>query len=323
MTVFWAWIGLAIGTTVGAAVVWKLTRARRRLARASANAVRESSLAESRALTAAAELRTRERRAELEQESDGDLTRDRAELDDYAEEVDAREEVLAAREVDVEELQADVDAKKEGVRRAREEVNRLESEYEASRPVILAQLEERAGTTSGEVLDQLVSDRSDKAKHRAQMRLRQSEEEQSAEAASDATRLMAIAIDRYAGVSHLERIQNAIPILEARTLEAFVDSAGPAHTAFSEEIGCDLVCDLEAGTATVRGDDPLAREVARRVLRQISNRSVHEPDRIRSIAKQVKGEVDRAVQNAGGKAIRTLGLERVHPDILHLVGRLK
>ncbi|MEE8408229.1 MAG: HDIG domain-containing metalloprotein, partial [Myxococcota bacterium] len=96
-----------------------------------------------------------------------------------------------------------------------------------------------------------------------------------------------------------------------------------AHTAFSEEIGCDLACDVDAGTATVRGDDPLAREVARRVLRQIVNRSIHAPDRIRSIAKQVKGEVDREVQNAGRKAIRMLGIQRVHPDIMHLVGRLK
>jgi ribonuclease Y len=73
----------------------------------------------------------------------------------------------------------------------------------------------------------------------------------------------------------------------------------------------------------VRGDDPLARELARRVLRQLAALKDCDPDKIRAAARTLKMEVDREVQAAGRRAARVLEVGRLHPDILHLVGRLK
>ena len=71
--------------------------------------------------------------------------------------------------------------------------------------------------------------------------------------------IMSVAVDRYNGVGHLERIQNTIQIPDKRTLLTLGDTAGPAYAAFHEEVGCELWCDEEAHTLTIRGDDPLGR----------------------------------------------------------------
>ena len=152
------------------------------------------------------------------------------------------------------------------------------------------------GMTREEAIEHLVTDRLDKARLHAQIRARNAEDALHKEVATEANRVMAVAVDRHSGAAHLDRVQNAIPLPDPRTLSLFADPEGEAHKAFCAEIGCELVCDESLGTATVRGDDPLGREVARRVLRQIANRAVHSPERIRALANQVREELDREVR---------------------------
>jgi ribonuclease Y len=187
----------------------------------------------------------------------------------------------------------------------------------------LQSLEERAGVRRQAALGRTVRERVGRYELTTARRLRRSQEHNEQNAVVLARRVMAVAVDRYHGVGHLERIQNTIFIPDRRTLLALGDPTGPAHTIFVERIGCELWCDEAAGALTVRGDDPLGREVARRVLRQLANRSISEPDRVQEITEVVLDEVQREVHNAARKAIRALGLGPMDPAISELVGRLK
>jgi ribonuclease Y len=316
-------IGLVVGLAGGVVLLWALSRAQARHAREAAAQILEETRRDARQIAERAEQDAEAQRRSLEREDEEELAAERQELDDFAAELDERDEVLANREADAGELQAEVEAKEFAVEETTARAERLGAQAREARDALVLQLEENSGKTRDQLLEQIVHDRVSKARLQAQMRLRQVEEEQTTEAAAHAERIVTIAIDRYNGVGHLERIQNAIPIRDRKTLDAFATEGSPALRVFAEEVDCELITDFDAGTATVRGDDPLAREVARRVLRQIANRSIRSPDRVRSIARQVKGEVDREVQNAGRKAVRLLGLRKVHPDVVHLVGRLK
>lgn len=316
-------IGLVAGLAAGVGLLWGLARARGRHARQAAARIVEAAERDVQQIARRAEQDAETQRRALEIEDESELEAERKELDDYAAELAEREDLLAARDTDAYELQADVEAKEAAVATTMNRVEVLEVSVSEARGMLALGLEARSGKTRGEILEQMVRDRIGKARLHAQMRLRKAEEEQTTEAAAHAERILGIAIDRYNGVGHLERIQNAVPIRDRKTLDAFAQEGSRALSAFSEEVGCELIIDVDAGTATVRGDDPLGREVARRVLRQIANRSIHSPERIRNIARQVKGEVDREVQNAGRRALRILGLKKAHPDIMHLVGRLK
>ena len=91
-----------------------------------------------------------------------------------------------------------------------------------------------------------------------------------------------------------------------------------------EQIGFELRTIAEKkNTLLVQGDNPLAREVARRVIRQLANRSITAPNKVRAISSRTREEVEREVQNAGRKATRIFGMKNVHPEVLELVGRLK
>jgi ribonuclease Y len=274
-------------------------------------------------LAAAAQQRIDEAAAELEREADDELEAAQRELDDHAAELEERERVLRMRENDIGELKKEVRGREAAVQEEKQEIKRLLKERETVAVGVQRKLEELSGMAPEDAIERQVNDWLEKSSHQGQIWIRDHEEHTRENSANDAARLMATVVDRYNGISHLERVHNAIPIPDNRTRAAFVAPDSPACAAFAEVVGCELLCDEAAGTAIVRGDDPLAREVARRTLRQIANRSIFSPDRVRGLARQVKGDVDREVQNAGRRAVRSLGLRKVHPEILHLVGRLK
>ena len=84
---------------------------------------------------------------------------------------------------------------------------------------------------------------------------------------------MSTAVDRYNGIGHLERVQNMVTLGDNPTLRALADPEGAWHRRFSEAVGCELHPDAAGLSVAIRGEDPLAREIARRVLRQACTRA--------------------------------------------------
>ena len=314
---------LLVGLGGGLLLVRVLGRGLLHQAERDAAALRAQTGAETAALGAEARERAERQRLELERRSRDELARERADLEEYEGELGERESLLASRE-------AQLDGAEEAARVAEERIaalgaraDELRAAADAALERTLQGLEERASLTREAALSRTIRERVGRFELATARRLRRAEEQIEQNAVPQSRRVMTVAVDRYQGVGHLERIHNTIAIPDRATLLALGDPGGPAYAVFQERIGCELWCDEEGGSLTVRGDDPLAREVARRVLRQLANRAIGDPDRVREIADTVLDEVHREVHNAARKAARALGLGPMDPAIAELVGRLK
>jgi ribosomal protein L30 len=300
---------LLAGVSAGIGLIWWIRRSHVRRARSE----RELLMREAQRDLEHSEVEEQQLReqteAELEREATEELDTQQNEINDYSAGIEEREKVLRLRETDVGELTKEVQTREAAVQEQNEELKRLRKEREAVVNQSQGKLEEVSGMAAEDAIGRLIEERVEKAEHQGQVYIRSHEELVKEDAANDAARIMGTVVDRYAGVSHLERVQNAIPIPDERTLSAFAAPDSPSHAAFTEAIGCELYCDETAGTATVRGDDPLGREVARRVLRQIANRSIHAPDRVRGVAKQVKSEI--GYNRRQRATLRGLGIRRM------------
>ncbi|MEC9466041.1 MAG: HDIG domain-containing metalloprotein [Myxococcota bacterium] len=187
-----------------------------------------------------------------------------------------------------------------------------------------ALLEERATTTEHNLCEQLTTELSDDKKVWFARQARRQSELLQQNAEIRAKRLIKGTIERYSGVGHLERLQNQIEVPNARAFAALADTEHISHKTLTELIGFELnFIPEKKNMLLVQGDDPLAREIARRVLRQLANRSITAPNKIRAISQRTQEEVQREVQNAGRKATRIFGMKNVHNEVSELVGRLK
>ncbi len=319
----WSIMGVLAGVLLGALSLWLTARRRIGLAKAGAAALVGAAERRAASMRHVAELEARERAVELTERQRAEVALEHGLHKEIEVELDERDLFLQAREQELEGTERELDKRQERLRQLHAERSRLDEQAADIVARRLSALETKAQATATELRGQLVDEAVARAEHAAQRRLRTTELQAQEAAVVEARRTMAAAIERYSGVGHLERVQNTITVEDAGMLRTLGDSNSAAWTAFAEESGCELLLDEEARALVVRGDDPLAREVARRALKQLVGARVRTPDGVRKVARQVKSELEREVHNAGKKAVRLLDIGRVHPEVLHLVGRLK
>jgi ribonuclease Y len=87
--------------------------------------------------------------------------------------------------------------------------------------------------------------------------------------------------------------------------------------------GVDLIIDDTPEAVIISCFNPVRREVARLALsRLIADGRIH-PSRIEEVVKRCEAEVDTLCKEAGEQATFDLGLHKVHPDIIRLLGSLR
>ncbi len=188
---------------------------------------------------------------------------------------------------------------------------------------VVQKLEERLGQKAEQVTESCAKELVDEKQMAAQLWLRENEGWLTGIDTQLARRLMTVVTERYDGIGHLERVQHTIPINDPKFRAQLVDTTTFFHRIFLDDIGCELSDDPIIGGVAIRGDDPLAREIARHVLQHIASENTVSESVLRRMVNDTKLDIEREVQSAGRKAVRILNLTKIHPDILHLVGRLK
>jgi ribonuclease Y len=87
--------------------------------------------------------------------------------------------------------------------------------------------------------------------------------------------------------------------------------------------GTELVVDDTPETVVVSGFDPIRREVARLALeRLIADGRIH-PTRIEEVVAKAQEEVEKAIKDAGERAVIELGIGRIHNELVRHIGMLK
>lgn len=87
--------------------------------------------------------------------------------------------------------------------------------------------------------------------------------------------------------------------------------------------GVDVIIDDTPEAVILSGFDIVKREIARISLERLLQDGRIHPGRIEEVVNKVKQEMETTIKEEGEHTIFELGLQRVHPEIVRLVGRLK
>ncbi len=78
----------------------------------------------------------------------------------------------------------------------------------------------------------------------------------------------------------------------------------------------------EAPTLKISGGAGVDKEVIRLTLEEVFGRNQYNPDRVKQILQKHRQNIDRLILRMGQDAIKSLGLDTMHPEILKLIGAL-
>ena len=249
----------------------------------------------------AAETEIKERRIELNKETDR--------LDKRRSEFESRVEKLEQREQNINKRQSQVD--KRG--------NEIDKLYEDQ----LKKLEQIAQLSTEDARKELFAAAEKEARGDMARIIRQIEAEAREEGEKRARKLIADAIQRVAS-EHVAEVTRAVVTLPNEEMKGrIVGRNGRNIKAFEQAAGVDVIVDDTPDSVTVSCFDSVRREVGRRALAKLILDGRIHPAHIEKIVEDETRAVEKIINEAGEQAAYDANITGLHPEVLRMMGRLK
>jgi ribonuclease Y len=275
------------------------------------------------ALTKEAELEAESIKIDAQKEAEKELKERRAELQKLEERLSNRESKLDQRALKLDERDEDASRREERVNEREKSLNEREDEISRSSERVQAELEKVAGYTAEEAKDKLIDTMVAEAKAEATQKVRELEEEAMEDADKRAKKVLATAIQRYAGEYVTERTVNVVQLPSDDMKGRIIGREGRNIRALEAATGIDVIVDDTPEVVVVSGFDPVRREIARLSLEKlIADGRIH-PARIEEVVEKTEQEIAQVIKEAGEQAAFELGVHGLHAEIIKLLGRLK
>ncbi|HVU50356.1 MAG TPA: ribonuclease Y [Polyangia bacterium] len=186
-----------------------------------------------------------------------------------------------------------------------------------------ARLERIAGLSQAEARAELVAEVRDEARRSVADEVKKIEDAARAEAEEKSKMIISAAIQRYAGEYVAERTVATVPLPSDDMKGRIIGREGRNIRALEAATGIDLIIDDTPEAVVISCFNPVRREIARLALtRLIADGRIH-PSRIEEMVDKATQEVEAQCKEAGEQAAFDLGLGRLHPELVRLLGKLK
>jgi ribonuclease Y len=213
--------------------------------------------------------------------------------------------------------------KEKKLRKRVNEIERKELRYEELIEEQKHQLEKISGLSADQAKELLIRAMENEARYEGARIIKKIENEAKEQADRKSKKILATAIQRYAGEYVAERTVSVVQLPGDEMKGRIIGREGRNIRALEAATGVDLIIDDTPEAVILSAFNPVRREVARlSLMRLISDGRIH-PARIEDVVKKVGQEVDVAVKEAGEQAAFDLGVHGIHNELIKTLGRLK
>lgn len=309
-------LGLAIGLGFGYLIA-RLTIARRkeRDGVSAEDTVAEARL-QAKTILANAEDEGRAKAEAYREKEEENLAHRRLELANLESRLTQREETLEQRASNLAQREQLLIDREEEVTRSRGDLEQLKEEARFK-------LEQTSGIDVSAAKAELLEQVEDEARREAMIVVRDLEVKAREEADRRARRILATAIQRLSSEVVTESTVSVIELPSDEMKGRIIGREGRNIRHLESVTGTNLIVDDTPEAVSVSSFDPVRREVARITLEKlVADGRIH-PASIEEMYEKAKAEVEQSVRDAGEWALVEVGVARLHPELITLMGRLK
>jgi ribonuclease Y len=221
----------------------------------------------------------------------------------------SREQDLETREKDLNRLQGEAARERDRLRKAGEDLNQ--------------RLATISGLTAEDARQTLLGNLRQEVRFDSARMIREAREEAQQKAEVEAGKIVSLAIERTASDWTAERSVSTFPLPNDKMKGRIIGHEGKNIRAFEKATGVQLLMDDQPGAVVLSCFNPIKREVARLTLERLLKDGNISPRRIDELVEKNQRRVEQEMLRAGQEALRELGINGVHPEMVKLLGRLR
>ncbi|MDD2604094.1 MAG: ribonuclease Y [Desulfobacterales bacterium] len=326
-TYFYAIVFALIGFGAGFGVAFwakgRIAVGRVKEAEEQARQIHDNAQRQAENLVREAELEAKDRLFRMKSDFEAEAKEIRGGLEQRDRRLAQKEEHIDRRSEQVEQREVELSQREKNVLQREEKIVQDEQYYHGLITEQKKQLETISGLTAEQAKELLIRAMENDARYEGAKLVKRIETEAREESDKRAKKIIATAIQRYAGDFVAERTVSVVPLPSDEMKGRIIGREGRNIRALEAATGIDLIIDDTPEAVILSGFNPVRREVARlSLMKLIADGRIH-PARIEDVVKKVTAEVDKTIKEAGEQAAFDLGVHGIHPDLVMYLGRLK
>ena len=255
------------------------------------------------------------------------MLRDETRLEDYIEQEERdqfKNERLGDREIHQAERIAELTQREDANQAIKNRVHQLKKTLKEHKQALKVQLEERAQLSSTDAKDQLISTYVMQSEVDAQQRTQRTLVEAEAYKDDRAAELMSLGRQRYYDPQPAERLLNYVEVPKSKISESLLDPSSELLSMLKEVTHVEFIADEHNPQRLMLRNSPetFSREVARLTFQRWINTNQLSSESLKKQHARALATLEEEARRAGQAAAARLDLKGIHPEILHLVGKL-
>lgn len=229
--------------------------------------------------------------------------------------IDRRDLTLQNRENSLEERENNLIDKQKKIQEATDEMENIKKEQ-------LEKLENISKFTKEQAKDAIMKDVEEKMDKEIALYIKEREADAKLEVDDKARELLVNSMQKYAADITNEQTVSVISLPSDEMKGRIIGREGRNIRTIESVTGVDLIIDDTPEAIVISSFDPLRREIARLTLETLIKDGRIHPARIEELYDKMCNEVGQQIKEYGKKAIYELGLSRMDPELVEIIGKL-
>jgi len=217
----------------------------------------------------------------------------------------------------------EIETREKGSEAARAETARERERLRKTAVEINGQLSALTGLTLEDARQMQMANIRQEVRFEMARLIREAREEAQKRAEMEAGKIVSLAIERTAAEWTAERSVSVFPLANDKLKGRIIGHEGKNIRAFEKATGVQLLMDDQPGAVVLSCFNPIKREVAKLTLERLLRDGNISPARIDQLVERQQHRVEELMLRAGQDALRELGIQGVHPEMVKLLGRLR
>ena len=229
--------------------------------------------------------------------------------------IDKRDEMMQSREKNLEDRENNLIKKQDEIQEIKEKMEEIKREQ-------LEELERISGFTKEQAKESVMKIVEEKMAKEIAAYIKERETEAKLDVDSKAKEMLVNCMQKYAADVTNEQTVSVISLPNDEMKGRIIGREGRNVRTIESVTGVDLIIDDTPEAIVISSFDPLRREIARLTLETLIKDGRIHPARIEEVYDKMSNEVNQKIKEYGKNAIYELGLSKMDPELIEIVGKL-